>query len=156
MIETDLPVLAALVDVEPPPADSAGARFLRAAWHTGADGVPQVDAEVWATWVELGLWRGSTVTGPVDLTAHARADLVAIAVELGRAGAPEQDTAARTGLTGDQDARLRTLAALKELGELSPELQQLRRSYRERDQRATVRPPAPVTWPAPKGTGGPS
>jgi hypothetical protein len=52
------------------------------------------------------------------------------------------------GLTGDQDARLRTLAALREHGQLAPELQELRRSYRERDQRATVRPPSPVTWPA--------
>lgn len=156
LIETDLPVLAALAEVEPPPADSAGARFLRAAWHAGADGVPPADEDVWATWVDLGLWRGSTTSGPVHLTAHARADLVALAVGLGRAGVPEQGTAARTGLTGDQDARLRTLAALKELGELSPELQHLRRSYRERDQRTAVRPPAQVTWPAPKGQGDPA
>ena len=52
------------------------------------------------------------------------------------------------GLTGEQDGRLRTLAAMKELGELAPELQELRRSFRERDQRAEVRPPSPVTWPA--------
>ena len=61
---------------------------------------------------------------------------------------PVPDEPSRTGLTGDQDARLRTLAALRELGELSPELQQLRRTYRERDQRADVRPPSQVTWPA--------
>lgn len=60
---------------------------------------------------------------------------------------PEQgaDTVAR--LSGEQDARLRTLAALRELGELAPELQQLRRAYRERDQRADVRPPDEVVWP---------
>ena len=52
------------------------------------------------------------------------------------------------GLTGDQDGRLRTLAALREFGELSPELQELRRTFRERDQRVEVRPPSPVTWPA--------
>ena len=156
MSETDLPVLAALADVDPPPAGSAGARFLRAAWHSATDGVPQDDAEVWATWVDLALWRRSTVTAAVDLTAHARADLAALAVELGRAGVPEQDAGPRAGLTGEQDARLRTLAVLRELGELSPELQQLRRSYRERDQRAAVRPPAPVTWPGPDRTRGPA
>lgn len=66
---------------------------------------------------------------------------------------PEPDEQVR-GLTGDQDGRLRTLAALRELGELAPELQQLRRSYRDRDQRADVRPPAQVTWPALEERGG--
>ena len=66
----------------------------------------------------------------------------------------EQAPGSRTGLDEDQDARLRTLAALRELGELSPELQELRRSYRERDQRSAVRPPPPVTWPGPAGAGG--
>jgi hypothetical protein len=68
----------------------------------------------------------------------------------------EQAAGSRTGLTGDQDARLRTLAALRELGELAPELQELRRSYRERDQRTAVRPPPAVTWPGSTGTGGPA
>ena len=64
---------------------------------------------------------------------------------------PEQgaDTVAR--LSGEQDARLRTLAALRELGELAPELQQLRAAYRERDQRADVRPPDEVVWSALEG-----
>lgn len=66
---------------------------------------------------------------------------------------PEQEPGSRAGLTGEQDARLRTLAALRELGELAPDLQQLRRAYRERDQRADVRPPARVTWPAPGEAG---
>ena len=151
MIETDLPVLAALAEVQPPAVDSAGARFLRLAWRSGPDGVPQDDAEVWAAWVDLGLWQQPPVDGPVDLTAHARADLAALAARL---GASEQDAAARPGLTADQDARLRTLAALRELGELSPELQELRRSFRERDQRTAVRPPAPVVWPDPRSRGG--
>ena len=56
--------------------------------------------------------------------------------------------AGERGLTGDQDGRLRTLAAMEELGELAPELQELRRSFRDHDQRAEVRPPSPVTWPA--------
>ncbi len=150
MTETDLPVLAALVEVTPPPPDSAGARFLRAAWRHGAHVVPQDDAEVWATWVDLSLWQQSTVGGAVDLTAHARADLAAVAVRLAQAAVPVEDSASRSGLTSEQDARLRTLAALRELGELSPELQELRRSYRERDQRAAVRPPAPVAWPETK------
>lgn len=147
MIETDLPELAALAEVDPPPADSAGARFLRAATDAGPAGAPQADADVWQAWVDLGLWRGATVAGPVDLTAHARADLAALAARLREASVPEGE---RTGLTGEQDARLRTLAALRELGELSPALQQVRRSYRERDQRADVRPPAQVTWPVPE------
>ncbi len=147
VIETDLPVLAALAEVAPPPPDSAGARFLRAAWRRGADGVPDADADVWAAWVDLGLWQQPAVSGLVDLTGHARADLAALAARLGDSGAPEQDRGSRTGLTAEQDARLRTLAALRELGDLAPELQQLRRSYRERDQRADVRPPAPVIWP---------
>lgn len=147
MSETDLPVLAALAAVAPPPAGSAGARFLRAAWAEGPDAVPTADGEVWAAWVDLALWQRSTLIGPVDLTAHARADLAALAT--GLAGAPAGDQGARVGLTSDQDARLRTLAALRELGELSPELQELRRSYRERDQRSVVRPPDPVTWPTP-------
>ena len=50
MSETDLPVLAALAGVEPPTPDSAGARFLRAAWRHGPHVVPRSDAEVWATW----------------------------------------------------------------------------------------------------------
>lgn len=152
MSETDLPVLAALAEVPTPPADSAGAGFLRAAWRHGPHVVPQADADVWATWVDLQLWERSAVTGPVELTTHARADLAAVAAELGRSAVLEQDSGARGGLTGDQDARLRTLAALRELGELAPDLQELRRSYRERDQRAVVRPPAPVTWPSPKGS----
>jgi hypothetical protein len=154
MSETDLPVLAALAEVPPPPPDSAGALFLRAAWRSGARAVPQRDAEVWSAWVDLALWERSTVAGPVDLTAHARADLAALAARLGQTAVPEQDPGSRNGLTGEQDARLRTLAALRELGELSPELQELRRSYRERDQRAVVRPPAPVAWPGPTGAGG--
>ncbi len=68
MIETDLPVLAALAEVQPPAVDSAGARFLRLAWRSGPDGVPQDDAEVWAAWVDLGLWQQPPVDGPVDLT----------------------------------------------------------------------------------------
>lgn len=148
MTETDLPVLAALAEVSPPPADSAGARFLRAAWRSGAEGVPDADADVWAAWVDLGLWQQPVVIGPVHLTGHARADLAAIAARLGESGAPEQDRGSRAGLTPEQDARLRTLAVLRQLGDLAPELQQLRRSYRERDQRADVRPPAPVIWPA--------
>jgi hypothetical protein len=154
--ETDLPVLAALAEVPTPPADSAGARFLRAAWRHGPHVVPQADAEVWATWVDLQLWARSTVSGPVELTAHARADLAAVAAGLGRAAVPEQGTAGRAGLTGEQDARLRTLAALRELGELAPELQELRRSFRERDQRTAVRPPAPVTWPGTTGSSSPA
>ena len=150
MTETDLPVLAALVEVPPPPPGSAGARFLRAAWRHGAHVVPQDDAEVWATWVDLALWQRSTVGGPVDLTAHARADLAAVAARLGQAAAPAEDIGPRSGLTSQEDARLRTLAALRELGQLAPELQDLRRSYRERDQRAVVRPPAPVAWPDPQ------
>ena len=63
-------------------------------------------------------------------------------------------TSGERGLTSDQDGRLRTLAALREHGELAPELQDLRRSYRERDQRADVRPPSPVTWPALEERGG--
>ena len=63
-------------------------------------------------------------------------------------------TAGERGLTGEQDGRLRTLAALRDLGELAPELQELRRSFRERDQRAAVRPPSPVTWPALEERGG--
>lgn len=147
MSVTDLPVLAALAEVEPPPAHSAGARFLRDAWATGTSAVPQVDAQVWATWVDLGLWQSSRTTGPVDLTAHARDDLAVLAARLGQAAAPGEEPARRTGLTGEQDARLRTLAVLRELGELSPELQELRRSFRERDQRAVVRPPSAVAWP---------
>jgi hypothetical protein len=58
MSETDLPVLAVLADVTPPPPSSAGARFLRAAWRHGAHVVPQDDAEVWATWVDLALGSG--------------------------------------------------------------------------------------------------
>lgn len=154
MIETDLPVLAALAEVQPPRADSAGARFLRLAWRSGPDGVPQDDAETWAAWVDLGLWQQPPVDGPVDLTAHARADLAALAARLGTSGAPDPDAAERPGLTAEQDARLRTLAALRELGELSPELQELRRTFRERDQRTTVRPPPPVVWPAPRPRGG--
>ena len=154
MIETDLPVLAALAEVQPPAPDSAGARFLRLAWRSGSDGVPQDDAEVWAAWVDLGLWQQPPVDGPVDLAAHARADLAALAARLGASGAPEQDAAGRPGLTAEQDARLRTLAALRELGELSPELQELRLSFRERDQRTAVRPPAPVVWPDPRSRGG--
>ena len=154
MSDTDLPVLAALVDVRPPAAGSAGARFLRAAWRHGGHGVPEADDEVWAVWVDLQLWGRSPVTGPVDLTAHARADLASVAAQLGRAATPEPAEGVRTGLTGEQDARLRTLAALRELGELAPELQELRRAYRERDQRAVVRPPSPVAWPEPKGTSG--
>lgn len=149
MSDTDLPVLAALVDVHPPAPGSAGARFLRAGWRHGAHAVPQADDEVWAVWVELQLWQRSLVTGPVDLTAHARADLAAVAAELGRAAQPEPADGARPGLTGEQDGRLRTLAALHELGELAPGLEELRRSYRERDQRAVVRPPSPVAWPEP-------
>ena len=152
MSETDLPVLAALAEVAPPAVGSAGARFLRAAWATGSEAVPQSDAEVWAVWVDLSLWQRSTVAGPVDLTEHARRDLAALARDL--AGASSQEPAGRTGLTSGEDARLRTLAALRELGELSPELQQLRRAYRERDQRAVVRAPDPVTWPGPSGTAG--
>ena len=154
MSDTDLPVLAALVDVQPPAPDSAGARFLRAAWRHGGHVVPEADDEVWAVWVDLRLWQRSPVTGPVDLTAHARADLAAVAAQLGSESAPERAGGVRTGLTGEQDARLRTLAALRELGELAPELQELRRQYRERDQRAVVRPPSPVAWPGPKGTRG--
>lgn len=146
MSDTDLPVLAALADVPPPPAGGVGAQFLRAAWHHGAHVVPQDDALVWAAWVDLQLWQRSTVSGRVDLTAHARADLAAVAADLGQASVP-QDAPGRTGLTEEQDARLRTLAALRELGELSPELQQLRQAFRERDQRAVVRPPDPVVWP---------
>jgi hypothetical protein len=116
--------------------------------------VPQADAEVWAAWVDLGLWQQPPVGGPVDLTAHARAELAALAARLGHSGAPEQGGGSRTGLTAEQDARLRTLAVLRELGDLAPELQELRRSYRERDQRADVRPPAPVVWPARGTTGG--
>ena len=153
MSETDLPVLAALVEVAQPPAGGAGARFLRAAWRHGAHVVPQDDAEVWATWVDLQLWQRSTVAGAVDLTAHARADLAALAVRLGQASLPVEE-GSTSGLTREQDARLRTLAALRELGELAPELQELRRSYRERDQRAVVRPPAPVAWPEPGRTRG--
>ena len=152
MSDTDLPVLAALVDVQPPPAGSAGARFLRAAWRHGGHVVPEADDEVWAAWVDLRLWQRSPVTGPVDLTAHARADLAAVAARLGQAAEPADGL--RTGLTGEQDARLRTLAALRELGELAPELQELRRAYRERDQRAVVRPPSPVAWPGPKDVPG--
>jgi hypothetical protein len=59
----------------------------------------------------------------------------------------EQGADAVASLTDEQDGRLRTLAALREFGELSPELQQLRRAYRERDQRADVRPPDEVVWP---------
>lgn len=154
MSDTDLPVLAALVDVQPPAPGSPGARFLRAAWRHGGHVVPEADGEVWAVWVDLRLWQRSPVTGPVDLTAHARADLAAVAAQLGSESAPERAGGSRTGLTGAQDARLRTLAALRELGELAPELQELRRSYRERDQRAVVRPPSPVAWPEPGGTSG--
>lgn len=154
MSETDLPVLAALAEVAPPPTDSAGARFLRAARRGGDDVVPRADADVWAVWVDLGLWQQPPVGGPVDLTVHARADLAALAARLDPSGVPEQDRGSRTGLTFEQDARLRTLAALRELGDLAPELQELRRSYRERDQRADVRPPAPVVWPAAGPTGG--
>lgn len=155
MSETDLPVLAALAEVAAPPADSAGARFLRDAFAGGRSAVPEDDAQVWATWVDLVLWRS---TGPVaqgvHLTDHARGDLAALADRLGETPetpvrpVPAQSPGGRTGLTGEQDARLRTLAVLRELGELSPELQELRRAYRERDQRAVVRPPAPVAWPA--------
>lgn len=151
MSETDLPVLAALAEVAPPPPDGPGARFLRAAWRHGGHVVPQDDAKVWATWVDLGLWQRSTVPAPIDLTAHARADLAALAARLGCASEPGDDGGPRTGLTSEQDARLRTLAALRELGELSPELQELCRAYREHDQRADVRPPAEVTWPGPGG-----
>ena len=156
MSETDLSLLAAHAEVGPPPADGAGARFLLAAWRSELDAVPQADAQVWATWVDLALWERSTVSGPVDLTAHARADLAGLAARLGQAAVPGQGSASRSGLTGEQDARLRTLAALRELGELSPELRELQRSYRERDQRAVVRPPAPVAWPAPRRTGDPA
>lgn len=148
MSETDLPVLAALAEVPTPPVGGAGARFLRASWSSGADAVPQADTEVWATWVELRLWQRPAATSPVDLTARARADLAALAAGLAAASVPEQDRTSRAGLTEEQDARLRTLAALRELGDLSPELQQLRASYRERDQRSVVRPPTPVQWPA--------
>ena len=154
MSDTDLPVLAALVDVLPPVAGSAGARFLRAAWRHGGHVVPEADDEVWAVWVDLRLWQRTPVTGPVDLTAHARADLGAVAAQLGRAAAPEPVDGVRTGLTAAQDGRLRTLAALRELGELAPELQELRRAYRERDQRAAVRAPSPVAWPQPGSTSG--
>ena len=68
-------------------------------------------------------------------------------------GLPDPGPAER-GLSADQDGRLRTLAALREHGVLAPELQELRRSYRERDQRAEVRPPSPVTWPALEERGG--
>ena len=154
MSDTDLPVLAALADVLPPAPASAGARFLRAAWRHGGHVVPEADDEVWAVWVELQLWQRSPVTGPVDLTAHARADLAAVAAQLGRAAAPGTVDGSRAGLTGEQDGRLRTLAALRELGDLAPDLEELMRSYRERDQRAVVRPPSPVAWPGPEGTSG--
>ena len=62
--------------------------------------------------------------------------------------AAEWGADAVASLTEEQDARLRTPAALRKFGELAPELQQLRRAYRERDQRADVRPPDEVVWPA--------
>jgi hypothetical protein len=51
----------------------------------------------------------------------------------------------RARLDEEQDGRLRTLTGLSQLGQLSPELQALRLAYREKDGRATVRPPDPVT-----------
>ena len=105
----------ALAEVPPPRAGSAGARFLRAAWRHGPHVVPQADDEVWGVWVDLALWQRSAVTGPVDLTAHARADLAALAEQLARTSVPPQADGSRTGLTAEQDASLRTLAALREL-----------------------------------------
>ena len=53
--------------------------------------------------------------------------------------------AERARLDEEQDGRLRTLTGLSQLGQLSPELQALRLAYREKDGRATVRPPDRVT-----------
>ena len=63
------------------------------------------------------------------------------------AAADEPASAPDTALSAEQDARLRTLTALGSLGELAPELSELRRELRVRDQRGQVRPPAPVVWP---------
>lgn len=61
--------------------------------------------------------------------------------------AAEATVAQQAALSAEQDARLRTLTALGALGELAPELRELRRELRVRDQRGEVRPPAPVVWP---------
>ena len=53
----------------------------------------------------------------------------------------EVSAAEQSRLDEEQDGRLRTLTGLSELGRLSPEMAELRRSYRQKDQRATVRPP---------------
>ena len=62
-------------------------------------------------------------------------------------GREEPTAAQKAALSAEQDARLRTLTALGSLGELAPELRELRRELRVRDQRGEVRPPAPVVWP---------
>lgn len=138
--------LAARAGLEPPAASTgAGARLLLGVAGQGLAAVPRTPAEIWAAWVDLGLWRlprGAAEVG--DLTELALADLVAVAERLSPAGEPPPRERA---LSSEDDARLRTLSVLRQLGELAPELRALERELRGKDQRLTVRPPAPVAWP---------
>ena len=143
-----LAALAARADLEPPATTTgAGARLLLAAAREGRAAVPRTPAQVWAAWVDLGLWRRSRPPVEVaDLTDLAVDDLVAVADRLAPDRAPAAPRPARV-LDEAQDARLRTLTVLRQLGELAPELRALERELRGKDQRAAVRPPAQVSWP---------
>jgi hypothetical protein len=62
---------------------------------------------------------------------------------LGSAGPPAIDNEHRP-LSRDEDARLRTLSAMRVFGTLAPEAEALRASLRKRDLRTEVREPDPV------------
>lgn len=137
--------LAARAGLQPPSPTGAGARLLLAAAQEGRAAVPRTAAEVWAAWVDLGLWqRHGTALEVDDLTGLALGDLVEVAELVHGDDVPSSPERV---LSSEEDARLRTLTVLRRLGELAPELAALERELRSKDQRHVVRPPAPVVWP---------